>query len=78
MADLSLKFKNDLKSPAELVVYWTEYVLRHKGALHLRAVDADIPFYQFLLLDVIIFIFCIALIIGYSLITFIKFLKKTF
>lgn len=78
MADLSFKLKNDLKSPTELVVYWTEYVLRHKGALHLRTKDADIPYYQFLLLDVFILIFSIVLISVYSLVLLTKFVRKIF
>ncbi|KAJ8974384.1 hypothetical protein NQ317_006163 [Molorchus minor] len=34
-------------------VWWIEYVIRHKGAKHLRSPAADIPLYQYLLLDVI-------------------------
>ncbi|KAK9878088.1 hypothetical protein WA026_020731 [Henosepilachna vigintioctopunctata] len=33
-------------------VWWIEYVLRHKGAKHLRSPSMDIPWYQYLLLDV--------------------------
>jgi len=34
-------------------VYWTEYVIRHKGAPHLRSALQDLAWYQYLLLDVI-------------------------
>jgi len=34
-------------------VYWTEYVIRHKGAPHLRSAVLDLAWYQYLLLDVI-------------------------
>ncbi|KAK9878090.1 hypothetical protein WA026_020732 [Henosepilachna vigintioctopunctata] len=34
-------------------VWWIEYVIRHKGAKHLRSPSMDIPWYQYLLLDVI-------------------------
>ncbi|KAJ8959681.1 hypothetical protein NQ318_021872 [Aromia moschata] len=37
----------------ETAVWWTEYVIRHKGAKHLRNPAADMPFYQYFLLDVI-------------------------
>ncbi|XP_031330447.1 UDP-glucuronosyltransferase 2B17-like [Photinus pyralis] len=37
----------------EKAVWWTEYVIRHKGAKHLRSPLLDIPWYQYLLLDVI-------------------------
>ncbi|KAF5269281.1 hypothetical protein FQR65_LT02582 [Abscondita terminalis] len=38
----------------EKVVWWTEYVLRHKGAIHLRSPFLDVPIYQMLLLDVLL------------------------
>lgn len=34
------------------VVWWTEYVIRHGGAKHLRNPAADLPWYQYFLLDV--------------------------
>ncbi|KAK5640041.1 hypothetical protein RI129_010852 [Pyrocoelia pectoralis] len=37
----------------ERAIWWTEYVIRHKGAKHLRSPLLDIPWYQYLLLDVI-------------------------
>lgn len=40
----------------EAVVYWTEYVIRHKGAPYLRTIAADMPLYEYLLLDVILFV----------------------
>nr|CAD7576195.1 unnamed protein product [Timema californicum] len=42
-------------------IWWTDYVLRHKGAKHLRTAAVDMPWYQFLLLDVIAFIFLISI-----------------
>ncbi|KAF5287358.1 hypothetical protein FQA39_LY15961 [Lamprigera yunnana] len=58
------KYKNKVKELAELAsdqpmngiekaVWWTEYVIRHKGARHLRSPLLDIPTYQYYLLDVI-------------------------
>jgi glucuronosyltransferase len=37
----------------EQAVYWTEYVIRHKGAPHLRSAVLDLAWYQYFLLDVI-------------------------
>jgi len=37
----------------EQAVYWTEYVIRHKGAPHLRSALLDLAWYQYFLLDVI-------------------------
>nr|CAD7608431.1 unnamed protein product [Timema genevievae] len=45
----------------ERAIWWTDYVLRHKGATHLRTAAVDMPWYQFLLLDVIAFIFLISI-----------------
>jgi hypothetical protein len=39
--------------PLDRAVWWTEYVLRHNGARHLRSVLLDLTWYQYLLLDVI-------------------------
>ncbi|XP_026734656.1 UDP-glucuronosyltransferase 1-7C-like [Trichoplusia ni] len=39
--------------PLDMGVYWIEYVLRHKGAQHLRSPALDLSLPQYLLLDVI-------------------------
>jgi len=44
-------------SPVELVVYWTQYVVRHKGAQHLKSQAFNLTWYQYFLLDVIVVIF---------------------
>ncbi|CAG9831120.1 unnamed protein product [Diabrotica balteata] len=49
--------------PLDLAVYWTEFVVRHKGAQHLRVAAMDLRWYQYFLLDVIavvtIFVFSV-------------------
>lgn len=55
-------------TPKEKVVWWTEYVLRHKGAKHLKSSAANLPFYQFYLLDVIGSLMLAALIIIFILV----------
>uniref|UniRef100_A0A034VF45 UDP-glucuronosyltransferase n=1 Tax=Bactrocera dorsalis TaxID=27457 RepID=A0A034VF45_BACDO len=37
----------------ETALYWIDYVIRHKGAPHLRAAGLDLKWYQFYLLDVV-------------------------
>lgn len=44
----------------EKAIWWTEYVIRNRGAEYLKSTDADFPWYKFLLLDV--FTFFVALI----------------
>lgn len=50
-------------TPLERGVFWVEYVLRHKGAPHLRTAALDLAWYQYLLLDVIAFVIAVLLII---------------
>ena len=50
---MSRRFQDRPMTPLDTAVYWTEYVIRHRGALHLRTVGADLPTYQFYLIDVI-------------------------
>lgn len=38
--------------PVERTVYWIEYILRHRGAPHLRAAVHQLSFCQYFLLDV--------------------------
>lgn len=46
-------FKDRPLLPSESVVYWTEYVIRHNGALHLKSHAWNLTWYQYYLLDVI-------------------------
>jgi len=52
-------------------VYWTEYVIRHKGALHLRSAVLDLTWYQYFQLDVIavlgLTVRCVVLIVYMTL-----------
>nr|AVT42218.1 UDP-glucuronosyltransferase 40AD1 [Lissorhoptrus oryzophilus] len=42
--------------PMETAIYWIEYVIRHKGADHLKLGGAKLPWYRFYFLDVILFL----------------------
>jgi len=50
---LSRIYRDQPLTPLEQAVYWTEYVIRHKGAPHLRSAVLDLAWYQYFLLDVI-------------------------
>ncbi|XP_044755238.1 UDP-glycosyltransferase UGT5-like [Coccinella septempunctata] len=41
------------RSPRETLIFWTEYVIKFRGAPHLRVSSLDIPWYQYMLLDVL-------------------------
>ncbi|KAF2900031.1 hypothetical protein ILUMI_06156 [Ignelater luminosus] len=83
------KYRNKVKEVADLArdqpmtgleraIWWTEYVLRHKGAVHLRSPAMDLPLYQYFLLDVIGFCLLIILVISFILIKLVKLLFKLF
>ena len=50
---LSRIYRDQPLTPLQQAVYWTEYVIRHKGATHLRSAVLDLAWYQYFLLDVI-------------------------
>lgn len=52
-AKLRDRFLDRPLPPLDMGVYWIEYVLRHKGANHLRSPAVGMPLYQYLLLDII-------------------------
>ncbi|XP_050423758.1 UDP-glycosyltransferase UGT4-like [Adelges cooleyi] len=47
------------------VVFWIEYVIRHKGAHHLKTAANDIYWFQFLLLDVVAFVSLLSTVFVY-------------
>ncbi|XP_075982852.1 UDP-glucosyltransferase 2-like [Anticarsia gemmatalis] len=53
--------------PLDMGVYWIEYVLRHKGASHLRSPALDLTLSQYLLLDVVALSITIALLTTFIL-----------
>jgi glucuronosyltransferase len=46
-------YRDQPLTPLEQAVFWTEYVIRHKGAPHMRSAALDLLWYQYFLLDVI-------------------------
>ncbi|KAL1459858.1 hypothetical protein WDU94_011811 [Cyamophila willieti] len=50
----SLIFNDELSAPLDRAVYWTEYVLRHKGAPHLSSYSRHLSWYQLYSVDVIL------------------------
>jgi glucuronosyltransferase len=58
---MSQIFRDRPQTAMETAIFWTEYVIRHKGAPHLRSAAVDLPWYQYLLLDVQIFLVLIVI-----------------
>ncbi|XP_017276251.2 UDP-glucuronosyltransferase [Kryptolebias marmoratus] len=49
--------------PLDLAVFWTEFVMRHKGAPHLRVAAHDLNWFQYHSLDVIGFLLTILIVV---------------
>lgn len=58
-------------SPLDRAVWWTEYVLRHRGAKHLRSPAANISWTQYLELELVSVI--LAVLIGTVIVLIITF-----
>lgn len=63
-------------SPADSVVYWTEYIIRHKGAPHLRSHALNLTWYQYFLLDVIAVVLLIILSVSYTALKTLQLINK--
>ncbi|KAJ9575712.1 hypothetical protein L9F63_007420 [Diploptera punctata] len=65
---LSQLFRDRPQTALETAIFWTEYVIRHHGAPHLKSAAVELPLYQYLLLDVvtaIVFLFVTISVIAY-------------
>ena len=51
---LSKIIKDDINSPVDKAVFWTEYVMRHPGVRHLRSPGSKLSFFHFHNIDVAI------------------------
>ncbi|XP_069672745.1 UDP-glycosyltransferase UGT5-like isoform X2 [Periplaneta americana] len=51
--ELSVLFRDRPQSALDTAIFWTEYVIRHRGAPHLRSAVVELHWYQQLLLDVV-------------------------
>lgn len=57
------------------VMWWMEYVIRHKGAKHLKCPRVDIPLWKYFLLDILayyIFYASIYVYFGYKILTYLS------
>ncbi|XP_065208667.1 UDP-glycosyltransferase UGT5-like [Planococcus citri] len=61
---LSNIFRDRPQSPQNTLLYWVDYVLRHKHVSHLKPAGAKLPFHQYLLLDVILFLSVVFIVIS--------------
>jgi glucuronosyltransferase len=71
---LSRIYRDQPLTPLQTAVFWTEYVIRHKGAPHMRSAVLDLTWYQYFLLDVMV---VLTLAVGSALLGVILILKST-
>ncbi|VEN52509.1 unnamed protein product [Callosobruchus maculatus] len=62
----------------EKVIWWSEYVIRHKGAKHLRNQNLDVPLYQYLMLDILAFVIVTLIIFSLFMVIVYKIIKCFF
>ena len=53
MSEVSRVLQDQKESPKERAVWWTEYVVRHKGALHMEYAGKKLSLLQYVMIDVI-------------------------
>ncbi|XP_050533046.1 UDP-glycosyltransferase UGT4-like isoform X1 [Daktulosphaira vitifoliae] len=71
-------YKDQEMKPIDRAVYWVEYVIRHKGASHLKSKSVELNSIQYFLIDIlVVFLISVAIILVTIYIVFIT-LKYTF
>ncbi|XP_069670538.1 UDP-glucosyltransferase 2-like [Periplaneta americana] len=73
---LSQLFRDRPQSALDTAIYWTEYVIRHRGAPHLRSAALDLTWYQYLLLDFILSIIALIIALGFIVLYSFKIMLK--
>ena len=59
---MSKIFHSNPMRPKERAIFWIEHVMQHGGA-HLHSIALDLPWYQYLMLDIFAFLFCVIAVI---------------
>lgn len=54
--------KDQKETALERAVYWTEYVIRHKGAIHLQSISKEMNWIEYYMIDVFICLFILFLL----------------
>lgn len=69
---VSERFRDQQNTPMETAIYWVEYIVRHKGAPHLRVAALDLSIFVNYSLDVIGFVAFSMIFVVYVLIKIVK------
>ncbi|XP_050522153.1 UDP-glucosyltransferase 2-like [Daktulosphaira vitifoliae] len=75
---LSQRYKDRPLNPTETVIYWTEYIIKHKGARHLQTAAIDMPWWKYFLIDTISFIVLFVCLVLYLIYVVLKSMYRFF
>nr|XP_040031918.1 UDP-glucuronosyltransferase 2C1-like [Gasterosteus aculeatus aculeatus] len=73
MKRLSALHRDKPMHPLETALYWIEFVMRHKGAAHLRTESYKMPWYAYYSVDVICFLVAVLLMLTAVIVGSIRF-----
>lgn len=74
MKRLSALHRDKPMHPLDTAVYWIEFVMRHKGAAHLRTESYKMPWYSYYSIDVFVFLLAILLTLTAAMVGFMQFI----
>ncbi|KAM4546563.1 UDP-glucuronosyltransferase 2C1-like [Fundulus diaphanus] len=77
MQRLSRLHRDQPMAPMDQATFWVEYVMRHKGASHLRTQAYKMPWYSYNSLDVLVFLMTAATVFLLSIFAITRFLCCT-
>lgn len=63
--------------PLDSAIYWTEYVIRHKGAPHFRSAALDLSWYQYYMVDIAVFLIGAIVVVMYIISRALKLVLKS-
>ena len=55
--EMSNYLRDQQQTPKDRALFWVEYVMRHKGAPHMRSAARELNFFQYYCLDVVAVLF---------------------
>lgn len=64
---ISQRYRDQPQNPLDLAVFWVEYIIRHKGAPHIRTASMDLSFVQYHNLDVFATLIGVPIVVIYLL-----------
>nr|XP_021323379.1 UDP glucuronosyltransferase 5 family, polypeptide C2 isoform X1 [Danio rerio] len=74
MHKLSHLHKDKPVKPLDSAIFWIEFVMRHKGAAHLRTESYKMPWYSYHSVDVVVTLFAVVLILTYCIFVTVRYL----